>query len=198
MLSWAIEREDQWRLKCDGNEPGAIDYCSATYCTYPSLPPLCQRRTTLPSMPQSLFNVTATVNISCLMGRLGLNSIHFRVLTKIFTKKFTKIFTKKLSKFILKNFKNLKGMRSWYMSPFQIRVSWRFSWWFSWGFKVYWIAPLQVEKRAVRCCQFGVIWSVGLARSHARIKIPALPRRKTQREVIKFHVNHRQHRYGKP
>ena len=40
----------------------------------------------------------------------GLNSIHFRVLTKIFTKKFTKIFTKKLSKFILKNFKNLKGM----------------------------------------------------------------------------------------
>ena len=53
----------------------------------------------------------------------GLNSIHFRVLTKIFTENFTKIFTKKLSKFILKNFKNLKGMRSWYMSPFQIRVS---------------------------------------------------------------------------
>ena len=32
----------------------------------------------------------------------GLNSIHFRILKKIFTKKFTKIFTKKLSKFILK------------------------------------------------------------------------------------------------
>ena len=34
---------------------------------------------------------------------LGVNSMHFRILTKIFTKKFTKIFTKKLSKFILKN-----------------------------------------------------------------------------------------------
>ena len=37
-------------------------------------------------------------------------------------KKFTKIFTKKLSKFTLKKFKNFKGMRSWYMSPFQIWV----------------------------------------------------------------------------
>ena len=53
----------------------------------------------------------------------GLNSMHFRVLRKIFTKKFTKIFTKKLSKFILKNFKNLKDMRSWYRSPFQIELS---------------------------------------------------------------------------
>ena len=55
-------------------------------------------------------------------ARQGLNSIHFRDLTKIFTKKFTKIFTKQLSKFILKNFKNINSMRSWYTSPFQIWV----------------------------------------------------------------------------
>ena len=69
-------------------------------------------------MGEAALDVLATAALD-----LGLNSIHFRVLTKIFTKKFTKIFTKKLSKFILENFKNLKGLRSWYMSPFQIRVS---------------------------------------------------------------------------
>ena len=67
---------------------------------------------------------------------------------KIFTKKFKKVLTKKFSQkssqksTYTKKFKNFMDMRSWYMSPFQIWVSWRFSW----GFKVYWIESQEKRK----------------------------------------------------